>query len=30
LGRHEGSSEEDAQAWLDKIKEDRYVSDVFE
>jgi cytochrome P450/NADPH-cytochrome P450 reductase len=30
LGRHEGSSEEDAQTWLDKVKEDRYVSDVFE
>jgi cytochrome P450/NADPH-cytochrome P450 reductase len=30
LGRHEGSSENDAQAWLEKAKEDRYVSDVFE
>jgi cytochrome P450/NADPH-cytochrome P450 reductase len=30
LGHHDGSSEEDAQAWLDKVKEDRYVSDVFE
>jgi cytochrome P450/NADPH-cytochrome P450 reductase len=27
---HKQSSEEDAQAWLDKVKEDRYVSDVFE
>jgi cytochrome P450/NADPH-cytochrome P450 reductase len=27
---HEGTSEEEAQAWLDKVKEDRYVSDVFE
>jgi cytochrome P450/NADPH-cytochrome P450 reductase len=27
---HKGSSEEEAQAWLESVKEDRYVSDVFE
>jgi cytochrome P450/NADPH-cytochrome P450 reductase len=30
LERHQQSSEDDAQAWLDRVKEDRYVSDVFE
>jgi len=30
MGCHEGSSEEEAQAWLERVKEDRYVSDVFE
>lgn len=30
MERHTGSREEDAQAWLDEVKEDRYVSDVFE
>jgi cytochrome P450/NADPH-cytochrome P450 reductase len=27
---NEGKSEEEAQAWLDKVKEDRYVSDVYD
>jgi cytochrome P450/NADPH-cytochrome P450 reductase len=30
LERHQECSEDDAQAWLDRVKEDRYVSDVFE
>jgi cytochrome P450/NADPH-cytochrome P450 reductase len=30
LENHEGCNNDDAQAWLDKVKEDRYVSDVFE
>lgn len=30
LERHEGKSEEDAEAWLEEAKETRYVSDVFE
>jgi cytochrome P450/NADPH-cytochrome P450 reductase len=27
---HKGSGDEDAQKWLDKVKDDRYVSDVFQ
>ncbi|KAF3036352.1 hypothetical protein E8E12_008017 [Didymella heteroderae] len=30
LEKHEGQTEEAAQLWLEKVKEDRYVSDVFE
>jgi cytochrome P450/NADPH-cytochrome P450 reductase len=29
LGCHEGDSEADAQAWVESVKEDRYLSDVF-
>jgi cytochrome P450/NADPH-cytochrome P450 reductase len=30
LEKHEGMTEQDAQAWLDTVKETRYVSDVFQ
>jgi hypothetical protein len=29
LGCYEGNSEADAQAWVESVKEDRYVTDVF-